>query len=101
MTSKQRAYLRGLAMPLDPIFQLGKYAVTPEFTQAVDEALAKRELVKLSVLKSCDEDPYELADILAGRTHSEVVQVIGRRFVLYRPAKKPMIELPRDKKSNA
>ena len=51
MTSKQRAYLKGLAMTMDPIFQIGKSSLTPEVTQAVSEALEARELVKITVLK--------------------------------------------------
>ena len=100
ITSSQRAYLRGLGQSLDPIFQIGKGSVTPEFIAAVDEALEKRELIKISVLKNCDEKPYDLADIVSGRTQSNVVQVIGRRFVLYRPSKKPVIELPKPRKKN-
>ena len=57
MTSKQRAYLKGLAMTMEPIFQVGKSSVTPEFTKAVDEALTARELIKLSVLQNCADDP--------------------------------------------
>lgn len=52
MTSKQRAYLKGLAMKMEPIMQLGKGSVTPENTVAVDEALAARELIKISVLQN-------------------------------------------------
>ena len=57
MTSKQRAYLKGLAMKMEPIMQLGKGSVTPENTAAVDEALAARELIKISVLQNCLDDP--------------------------------------------
>ncbi len=87
MTSKQRAYLRGLGSNIDPIFQIGKSGVTPELTKSVDEALEARELIKIHILKSCDEDGRELADTISGRTHSSVVQVIGKMIVLYRPAK--------------
>ena len=87
MTSKQRAYLRKLAATMDPIFQVGKSSVTPELTEAIDEALAKRELIKISVLKNCFDDPREIAEVLAERTRSEVVQVIGKKIVLYKPAK--------------
>lgn len=79
MTSKQRAYLKSLAMKMDAIIQLGKGGLTPENTKAVDEALAARELIKISVLQNCLEDPKEMAQVLAERTHSQVVQVIGRR----------------------
>ena len=95
MTSKQRAYLKGLAMTMEPIFQVGKSSVTPEFTKAVDEALAARELIKLSVLQNCADDPREIAELLADRTRSQVVQVIGKKIVLYKPDKDdPKIVLP-------
>ena len=98
MTSKKRAYLKGLAMKLDPIFQIGKSSLTPEVTQAVSEALEARELVKITVLKNCLDDGSSIADVLAERTQSQVVQVIGRKIVLYRPAKdeaKRKIQLPK------
>ncbi|MBQ7724456.1 MAG: YhbY family RNA-binding protein [Lachnospiraceae bacterium] len=94
MTSKQRAYLRSLAMTEDALFQLGKSSLTPEFTSAVDEALAKRELIKISVLKNCDDDPREIGAVLSERTRSLLVQVVGRKITLYRPAKEPKIVLP-------
>ena len=87
MTSRQRAFLKSIAMTTEPIFQIGKAALTPEFTEAVSEALEKRELIKISLLQNCADDPHEMAEALAGRTHSEVVQVIGKKIVLYRPAK--------------
>ena len=98
MTSKQRAYLKGLAMKIDPIFQIGKSSLTPEITKAVDEALGARELIKISVLKNCMDDGNSIAAVLAERTHAEVVQVIGKKIVLYRPAKneeKRKIQLPK------
>lgn len=88
MTSKQRAYLKSLAMKIDPILQLGKGGVTPENTASVDEALAARELIKISVLQNCMDDPHSMANLLAERTHSQVVQVIGKKIVLYREGKK-------------
>lgn len=95
MTSKQRAYLKGLAMTMDSIFQIGKASLTPEITAAVDEALEARELIKISVLKNCSDDPKEIASIMAERTHSQVVQVIGKKIVLYRESKnKQKIILP-------
>jgi len=95
LTSKQRSYLKGLAMNLDPVFQIGKSSLTPEFARSVEEALEKRELLKISVLKNCADDPHELAQILSERTKSQVVQVIGKKIVIYRPAKEPKIELPK------
>ncbi|MCM1272519.1 MAG: ribosome assembly RNA-binding protein YhbY [Clostridium sp.] len=84
MTSKERAHLKGLAMNMDAIINVGKSGVTPELTEAVDEALEKRELIKISVLKNCIDDPREIACSLAERTRSQVVQVIGKKIVLYR-----------------
>lgn len=99
MTSKQRAYLKGLAMNIDPIFQFGKQSLTPENTKAISEALEARELIKINVLQNCQDDPKEIAATLAERTHSEVVQVIGKKIVLYKESKnKKKIELPHDKK---
>lgn len=98
MTSKQRAYLKGLAMTLDPVFQIGKASLTPEVTAAVAEALEARELIKISILKSCLDDGRSIAEVLAERTRSEVVQVIGKKIVLYKPAKdelKRKIVLPK------
>ena len=97
MTTKQRAYLKSLAMTMDPIFQVGKNSMTPEFTQAIAEALEARELIKISVLKNCADDPKELAQLLAERTRSQVVQVIGKKIVLYKEGKykNKKIELPK------
>lgn len=95
LTSKQRSYLKGLAMNIDAIFQIGKSALSPESTQAIGEAFNKRELIKISVLKNCDDDPMAMAQQLAERTHSTVVQVIGKKIVLYKPFKEnPKIQLP-------
>jgi RNA-binding protein len=104
MTSKQRAYLKGLAMNMDPIFHIGKASLTPELTEAVREAIDARELIKIAVLKNCDDDPREIAEVLAERTGSEAVQVIGKKIVLYKEAvnpKKRKIELPKERKREA
>ena len=97
MTTKQRAYLKSLAMTMEPIFQVGKSSMTPGLTQAISEALEAIELIKISVLKNCADDPRELAEIIAERTRSESVQVIGKKIVLYREGKdeKKRIILPK------
>ena len=89
MTSKQRSYLMKLASSIDPIFQIGKSSVTPELADYVEEALEARELIKLHVLKNCFEDGRALANQLAEATYAEVVQVIGKKIVLYREARDP------------
>lgn len=88
MTSKQRAYLKSKASVMDPIFQIGKSSVTTENIEAINEALEKRELIKLHVLKNCMDDPGEIARALAEHTRSEVVQVIGKKIVLFRQKRK-------------
>ena len=101
MTTKQRAYLKGLAMNIDPIFQCGKSSITPEFVAAVTEALEKRELIKISVLQNCADDPKELGIMIAERTRAQLVQVIGKKIVIYKQAKEERnrkIELPRANK---
>jgi RNA-binding protein len=95
MNSRQRAYLSGLANSIDPIFQIGKASLTPEIIVALDSALEKRELIKVSVLKNCADDPKEIAEMIAERTHASVVKVIGKKMIFYREAKKnPKIKLP-------
>lgn len=95
MTSKQRAYLKGLAMNTEPIFQVGKGSITPEYVEAIREAFNTKELIKIAVLKNCMDDPKGIAEALAGRTGSQVVQVIGKKIVLYKPNKdNPKIILP-------
>ena len=96
MTTKQRSYLKGLAMNLEPVFQIGKSSVTPENVEAISEVFNTRELVKISILKNCLDDPKEVANTVAERTRSQVVQVIGKKFVLYKPFKEnPKIILPK------
>lgn len=96
MTSKQRAYLKGLAMNIEPILQIGKSSLTPEVTAAVGEAFNTRELIKIGVLKNCMDDPGAIALVLSERTHSQVVQVIGKKIVLYKESKDhKKIELPK------
>ncbi len=87
MTSKQRAYLRSLAMKIDPILNIGKGGYSPEIVDELDRILEKRELVKVQLLQNCLEDIKEMANVLSDRTHSEVVQVIGRRIIFYRESK--------------
>lgn len=96
MNSRQRAYLKSLAMTTEPVLQIGKSSLTPEISEAVNEALEARELIKINVLKNCVDDARSIGEVLAERTHSQVVQVIGKKIVLYRESKtKKKIVLPR------
>ena len=95
ITSKQRAYLKGLAMNIDALFQIGKSNLTPEITNAINEVFNTHELIKISVLKNCADDPREIGEMIAERTGSTVVKVIGKKIILYKPFKKdPVIKLP-------
>ena len=94
MTSKQRAYLRGLANGLDAIIQVGKDGIGENLAKTVSDALEARELIKLTVLENSEFTPREAADELAAATGADVVTVIGRKIVLYRESKtKKKIEL--------
>lgn len=96
MTSKQRAYLRSLANTLQPIVHVGKGGMADTIVKQADDALTARELVKGKVLESAPETAREAAEALAQAVNAEVVQVIGRVFVLYRPhPEEPKITLPR------
>ena len=84
MTSKQRAYLRGLANTLEPIVHAGKGGISDALIKQADDALTAREIIKGRVLENSMLSPREAAEELAPLTRSEVVQVIGTKFVLYR-----------------
>jgi RNA-binding protein len=88
LTSKQRAYLRSLASTYDTIMQVGKGGVTPNIVKTISDALEARELIKLRVLENSEYTPREAAEEIAEATNSEVVTVIGTKFVLYRESEK-------------
>ncbi|MDD5939813.1 MAG: YhbY family RNA-binding protein [Lachnospiraceae bacterium] len=96
MTSKQRSYLIGLAADITPTLQIGKAGAGPEATASLEEGFNTRELIKVSILKTSPDEPAVAADKLAERTHAQVIKVIGRKAVLYRPFKEnPVIVLPK------
>ncbi|MCI9627431.1 MAG: ribosome assembly RNA-binding protein YhbY [Clostridia bacterium] len=96
MTSKQRAYLKGLASKIQPIFQIGKGGINDNLVQQLDDALEKRELIKVTVLENSMLDPRETCETCARRTDAQPVIAIGSKFVLYRESKKKkVIELPK------
>ncbi len=88
LTSKQRAYLRGLASTEPTIMQIGKGGVTENLVKTVSDALEARELIKLSVLENSGEAAREVADALAEATGADVAGVIGRKIILYRESEK-------------
>ncbi len=98
MTSKQRAYLRGLANTMEPIVHAGKGGVSDTMRKQADDALTARELIKGRVLETAPASVRDIAEDIAASVGAEVVQVIGRTFVLYRRGEKePKIVLPKEK----
>ncbi len=96
MTSKQRAYLRGLANKIDAIFQVGKNGISDNLIMQVNDALEARELIKLNVLETSPEDIQEIANTLSEATNSVLVQTVGNKITLYRVRKKnSKIQLPK------
>ena len=88
ITSKQRAYLRGLSNNYDTIFQVGKGGITENMTEQIGNALEARELIKLRVLDNSEYGAREAAGIIAEKVGADVVSVVGSRFVLYRESEK-------------
>lgn len=100
LTSKQRAYLRSLANPIDTILMVGKGGMSAEIIKQADDALTARELIKGKTLETCPVSTREAAEEIAENTSAEVVQVIGAKFVLYRRnEKEPKIVLPKVKRA--
>lgn len=89
LTSKQRAHLRSIAQSYNTIFFVGKQGIGDELVKQLDDVLNSRELIKVGVQENCEFTAREAADQIAELTKSEVVQVIGRKFVLYRRNKDP------------
>ena len=88
MTSKQRAFLRSLAMTDPVIFQVGKGGINENMIKQISDTLEARELIKLRVLQNCESTAREAAEVLSRATSSEVVGVVGSTFVLYRESEK-------------
>ncbi len=93
LSTKQKSYLRKLAHTRKALFQIGKDDIGNNLIKTVDDSLTAHELVKISLLKTCSFSVEEAAIHLASATHSEIVQTIGRTFVLYRRSSKNRLEL--------
>lgn len=87
LNSRQRAQLRGIANTIDAIFQVGKGGIGEQIIKQVDDALEARELIKMTVLETSEETSRTAADKIAKAVKADVVQVIGRKFVLYRESR--------------
>jgi len=87
LNSRQRAQLRAMANEMETIFQVGKSGVSENTIKQVVDALEARELIKMRILETCPTSVRETADLVASKTNSDVVQVIGTRFILYKESK--------------
>ncbi|MBP3255403.1 MAG: ribosome assembly RNA-binding protein YhbY [Clostridia bacterium] len=88
MTSKERAYLRGLANNIDAIFQIGKGGISDNQAKQISDALEARELIKISVLETAPDSAKDLGNEIAEKTNSTLVQVVGNKITLFRARKK-------------
>lgn len=96
LTGKQKRYLRSMAHHLDPIFQVGKNGTNEHLMRHINDAIEKRELMKVQILNNCLDDKHEIAEELAVETGSELVQIIGSTIILYKESRDhKQIELPR------
>ena len=88
LRGKQKRFLRSKAHHLQPIFQIGKGGINSAMIVQIEEALEKRELIKVSLLQNTDEIAEEAAQVLEKEIDCEIVQIIGRVIVLYKPSTK-------------
>lgn len=95
LKGKQKRFLRALGSKLDPVVQIGKGGLTPPVVASAIDAVNARELIKVKVLQNCMEEPKDVIEMLAERTNTDLVQVIGRNGLLYKKNQdNPKIELP-------
>lgn len=95
LTSKQKKHLRTISHEVQPIFQVGKAGVNENMTKQIDEALEKRELIKVSILQNNFDDNKEVAEQIVEATGAHIVQVIGNTIILYKESEEnKQIELP-------
>ena len=94
LTGKQKRYLRGIGHNLNAIFQIGKHGVHQSQVDSIDDALTAHELIKVKIRESCMQSKNEIAIELSMRTKADVVQILGRTILLYRPSEKEIYRLP-------
>lgn len=94
LTGKQKRYLRGLGHNLNAIFQIGKDGVHQSQIEGIEAALEAHELIKIKILESCNESKNEVAIEISMKTKADVVQILGRTIILYRPSEKGIYKLP-------
>jgi RNA-binding protein len=98
LTGKQKRFLRALGHSLKPVVLVGKGDVSEALVKETSEALASHELIKVKILESCLMDRHEVADELSAACRADIAQVLGRTLLLYKAAKEPRLELPKESK---
>lgn len=88
ITTKQRAFLRGLGNALEPVMQIGKEGIGENLLQSIESLLEARELVKINILNNCELTPKEIMAEICKSVNAEPVQVIGRKIIIYRKSSK-------------
>jgi len=99
LTGKQKRFLRALGHVLKPVITVGKGDISEALIKETSEALASHELIKVKILESCLMDRHEVAAELSAGCQAEVAQVLGRTLLLYKAAKEPRLELPKEAKA--
>ncbi|MBC7961355.1 MAG: ribosome assembly RNA-binding protein YhbY [Steroidobacteraceae bacterium] len=94
LTGKQKRHLRALGHKLKPLIQIGKKEIETALIDETNASLDHHELVKVKLLESCLLDKHEASGTLSEACQAEVAQILGKTFLLYRPAKTPVIILP-------
>lgn len=88
LRGKQKSFLKSRAHHLQPIFQIGKSGLNEQVIVQIGEALEKRELIKVSLLQNTDEKASDVAAVLEQKLGCQVVQIIGRVLVVFKPSTK-------------
>lgn len=94
LTGKQVRYLRGLGHHLNPVVMIGRGELSEALLRSAEAALAAHELIKVKLQEGCELDRHVVAKELAARTGSQVAQVLGKTFLLYRESEEKQIHLP-------
>jgi RNA-binding protein len=99
LTGKQKRHLRAIGHKLKPVVLIGKKEIEEAVIREVTSSLDHHELIKVKLLESCPLDRHEASELLAGACRAEIAQLVGKTFLLYRPATTPVIILPQSQPS--
>ena len=100
LTGKQKRHLRALGHSLKPLILIGKKEIEDSLITEANAALDAHELIKVKLLESCLLDKHQASELLASSCNADIAQILGKTFLLYRPAKTPVINLPKAEKQS-